>query len=713
MKERIIELLDHDNVSMSISEIADVLGLNDGENFKEVAKAVIALEDEGVLFRSKKDKYSLLSRLGYYQGVISIHDKGFGFLILKDEDDIFIPKDKINEALNNDEVLVQIKKTNAEHRRREGKVIKILKHNFDNLVGTYIDKGEEGVVKIDDKKNKAKIVVKKNKSMGAMTGHKVLVEVYKDLGDNVFEGAIQKIIGHENDPGVDILSVIYRHGIKIPFDDEVLNEATSVPEQIAKEDYEGREDLRDELIITIDGADAKDLDDAVSVKRLDSGNYLLSVHIADVSHYVKEDSALDKSARDRGTSVYLVDRVIPMIPHRLSNGICSLNPNVDRLTMSCDMEIDNAGNVVNSKLYQSVIKTTNRMTYSDCNAILESGDKKLSEEYFHLLEMLYMMRRLSKILRNKRTDRGALDFELPEAKIIVDDQGFPIDVELRERGTSEKIIEDFMLAANETVAETMHWLNLPFVYRIHDKPKEQKIVQFYNFVRILGYKIKGKTEDIHPMALSKALDQLQGEEEGSILRTLLLRSMQKAVYSPLNIGHFGLASKNYTHFTSPIRRYPDLMVHRLIREYIINGDVSRADYWATELHSILDHSSNKERTAQKCEYDVRDMKMAEYMSKHIGEEFDGVVSSVLNFGMFIELPNTVEGLVHVLDMKDDYYHYDEQRLCLVGERRKKTYKIGTKVKIRVTSTDKDKGTIDFEVVDTKKRKRWHREGNSK
>jgi ribonuclease R len=319
--------------------------------------------------------------------------------------------------------------------------------------------------------------------------------------------------------------------------------------------------------------------------------------------------------------------------------------------------------------------------------------------------MLYMMRRLSKILRNKRTNRGALDFELPEAKIIVNDEGKPVDVELRQRGTSEKIIEDFMLAANETVAETMHWLHLPFVYRIHDKPKEQKIVQFYNFVRILGYKIKGKTEDIHPMALSQALDQLQGEEEGSILRSLLLRSMQKAVYSPVNIGHFGLASKNYTHFTSPIRRYPDLMVHRLIREYIINGDVSRADYWAKELGTILDHSSTKERTAQQCEYDVRDMKMAEYMSQFIGEEFEGVVSSVLNFGMFVELPNTVEGLVHVLEMKDDYYHYDERRLSLIGERRKKTYKIGTKVKIRVISTDKDKGTIDFEVVQNKKQKR--------
>ena len=698
MKERIIKILDHDNVGLTIAEISEVLEMSDASDFREVSKAVIALEDEGLLYRSKKDKYSLISRLGFYQGIVSIHDKGFGFLLLKDEDDIFISKDNMNGALNNDEVLVQISSSVNSTRSREGKIIKIIKHNFDNLVGTYIEKNDVGFLKLDDPKNKAHIFINKNRNMGAMTGHKVLVEVFKELGELKFEGAVKKIIGHENDPGVDILSCIYGHGITIPFEEEVMDQAINVPETIKEDDLKGREDLREELIITIDGADAKDLDDAVSVKKLENGNFLLNVHIADVSHYVTEDSPLDLSARGRGTSVYLVDRVIPMLPHRLSNGICSLNPNVDRLTMSCDMEIDFEGNIVNSLLYQSVINTTNRMTYSDVNQILEKGNQELSEKYSHLLDMLYLMRRLSKILRKKRVSRGALDFELPESKIIVDDKCVPTRIELRERGTSEKIIEDFMLAANETVAETMHWLNLPFVYRIHDKPKEQKIIQFYNFVRILGYKIKGSTTDIHPKALSSAIDQLSEAEESSILRTLLLRSMQKAVYTPMNIGHFGLASKNYTHFTSPIRRYPDLLVHRLIREYIVNGDVTRAEYWAKELGPMLDHASSKERTAAQCEYDVRDMKMAEYMSKHIGEIFEGIVSSVLNFGMFIELPNTIEGLVHVTDMKDDYYYYDDRRIALIGERKKKTYKIGTKVRVKCIAADKQKGTIDFAIA---------------
>jgi len=617
--------------------------------------------------------------------------------------------------MHGDIVLVRVS-TQSSGSRREGTVEKIIERGLTQIVGTYSESNHFGFVIPDDKKIANDIFIPKAAKNGAVDGHKVVVKLtaYPE-GRTSAEGEVIQILGHKNDPGVDILSIIHNNGLPLEFPDDVLQQAIDTPETIAESDLENRRDLREQVIVTIDGADAKDLDDAVTVTKLDNGNYRLGVHIADVSHYVTEGSPIDREAYDRGTSVYLVDRVIPMIPHRLSNGICSLNPKVDRLTLSCDMEIDSAGHVVNHEIFQSVIKTTERMTYSDVNKILVDKDEELREKYEPLVPMFEDMEQLAAILREKRMNRGAIDFDFKEAKVLVDEEGHPTDVVIRERSVAEKLIEEFMLVANETVAEHFHWMDVPFIYRIHEDPKEEKLQRFFEFITNFGYVVKGKANDIHPRALQEIVEAVEGTPEEVVINTVLLRSMQQAKYDPESLGHFGLSTDYYTHFTSPIRRYPDLIVHRLIRTYLIEGktDSATLEHWGMIMPDIADHTSKRERRAVDAERETDDLKKAEYMLDKIGEEFDGMISSVTNFGMFVELPNTIEGLVHVSAMNDDYYRFDERHLAMIGERNAKVFRIGDEIKVKVINVNKEERAIDFEVAGMINNRRKRENGDRK
>lgn len=588
--------------------------------------------------------------------------------------------------------------------RQEGTIIRIIERGTTELVGTYTESKNFGFVLPDNKRWTSDIFVPKSASMGAVDGHKVVVKITSYPQDRLSaEGEVIQILGHKNDPGVDILSVIHKHHLPLAFPEDVMEHANSVPETISEEDLKDRRDLRDEVIVTIDGADAKDLDDAVTVTKLENGNYKLGVHIADVSHYVTEGSPIDREAAERATSVYLVDRVIPMIPHRLSNGICSLNPKVDRLTLSCEMEINHLGDVVNHEIFQSVIKTTERMTYSDVRSILEDEDEALLKRYEPLVPMFQEMGKLASILREKRMRRGAIDFDFKEAKVLVDEDGKPTDVVMRDRSVAEKLIEEFMLVANETVAEHFHWMNVPFMYRVHEDPKEDKLERFFEFVTNFGYAVKGRANEVHPRALQQILEMVQGQPEEVVISTVMLRSMKQARYDADSLGHFGLSTEFYTHFTSPIRRYPDSIVHRLIRTYIINGKVDNETQakWRENLPDIAEHSSNMERRAVEAERETDELKKAEYMLDKIGEEYDGMISSVTNFGLFVELPNTIEGLVHVSYLTDDYYRYDEKHFAMIGERTGNIFRIGDEITIRVVNVNKEERAIDFEIVGMK------------
>jgi ribonuclease R len=522
------------------------------------------------------------------------------------------------------------------------------------------------------------------------------------------EGEVIEILGHKDDPGVDILSVIRKHQLPEAFPAEVMREAEQAPDSITEEEIiqQGRRDLRGLNIVTIDGADAKDLDDAVNVQRLENGHYKLGVHIADVGYYVREGSELDKEAYDRGCSVYLVDRVIPMLPHRLSNGICSLNPQVDRLTMSCEMEFNEQMKVVKHDVFTSVIRTKERMTYSDVRKIVEDEDPELLERYAPLIDDFRLMKELAMKLRDARMRRGAVDFDFEESKIIVDENGKAVDIVKRERSVAEQIIEEFMLAANETVAEHFHWLKVPFLYRIHEDPDPEKLQNFMAFAANFGYHVKGRGNSVHPRSLQDLLEQIQGTKEQTVISTMMLRSMKQAKYDAESTGHFGLAAEFYSHFTSPIRRYPDLVIHRVMREVLENGGAlseKRHEYLATRMPDIAQQSSERERVAVEAERDTEQLKKAEYMLDKVGEEFDAMVSSVTSFGMFIELENTVEGLIRLSALTDDYYHFDEAHMALIGERTSKVFRIGDEVKIRVAKVNMDDHTIDFELLDMKPR----------
>jgi len=692
MEDKIIQILSEDNGAMDVHEIEARLGFNTVDELKELLKELNRLEDEYKIYRTKKDKYMLFNNSNLKLGKLMGTKKGYAFVDIEGDEDVFIAQDNLNGAINNDQVIVEI--TSKKGLRLEGRILKVIERKLQQFVGKVYFKHNKCLIDLDDKKVNLNIIVDPDKSLGAVSGHKVVVRLLNKIDNINYKGAIIKILGHVDDPGVDILSIAAKYEIEDEFPREVEEQLKDIPDHVLEHEYEGRTDLREEVIFTIDGDDTKDIDDAISIEKLDNGNYKLGVHIADVSYYVTEHSALDEEAYKRGTSVYLANTVIPMLPHQLSNGICSLNPNVDRLAVSCVMEIDNNGEVVEYDIFESVIKSRIQMTYKKVNAILE--ENTIAEGYEPYVEKLNLMKELAEILRANKVRKGYIDFDIDEAKIITNEDGEAIDVKLRERGTGEKLIEDFMIAANETVARHITYMEYPFIYRVHGEPNEEKINTFLNFVSILGHSVH-KMKKITPKAMQELLNELKDVKEYNILSPLLLRSMQKAVYDKTNIGHFGLASKCYTHFTSPIRRYPDTTVHRLLRTYLFNKNINMdtINYWDQKLLPLAVHTSERERASIECEREVDDMKMAEYMEKHIGEEFTGVVSSVMSFGMFIELPNKIEGLVRIDDLTDDYYRYDESTFALVGNNNKRGYRLGDEVKVIVKAASKINHTIDF------------------
>ena len=693
MEEKIIELLTNSDKALSVTEINDSLGFSSVDELKELLKVLNKLEDELKIYRTKKDNYLLFTNSHLKIGTMIANKKGYGFVDIEGDEDVFIPPTNMNGAIHGDKVIVEI--TSPKGIDLEGRILKIVDRKFKQMVGEIYYVKNKPFLKLDDDRVKLDIVI--DKTLGAMEGHKVLVKITSKLKDNNYKGEVIKILGHKNDPGVDILSITNEMGIPDTFSENVMKELDNIPDEVKEEDLVNRTDLREEVIFTIDGDDTKDIDDAISIEKVGK-NYKLGVHIADVSYYVKPNTALDSEAFDRGTSVYLADRVIPMLPHKLSNGICSLNPNVDRLALSCIMEIDENGNVVDYDILQTIIKSRIQMTYKKVNQILE--ENSVPKGYEEYIDKLRMMADLAKILRKNKENRGYIDFDIDESKIIVDDKGKAIDVTLRNRGTGEKLIEDFMIAANETVATHIYYMELPFIYRVHGEPNEEKINNFMRFLNILGYKVKEDIKKITPKTMQNILNQLKDKKEFHLLSGLLLRSMQKAIYDTNNIGHFGIASKCYTHFTSPIRRYPDTTVHRLLHTYLFDNNINNEtiSYYERELPFVAEHTSNMERRSIECERAVDDMKKAEYMMDHIGEEYDGIISSVLNFGMFVELPNLIEGLVRLDSLKGDYYTYDETTFTIRGNKDKRGYRLGDSVRVKVIAADKEKRTIDFEVV---------------
>lgn len=698
MRDRILNILKQQDRTYTIFELKDILGLDTTEEIEQMMRVLNDLESNLTIYHTNKDKYMAFEYSHLKKGKIAVSDKGFGFVLMEDEDDIHVDKEHLNGAIDGDLVIVEITNKNT-GAKKEGRVLRIASRNYGPLVGEYSYNDGNPTIIPNDKKIKQKVVLTKDSMKDAVDGHIVVANVIKELDRNTILAEITTIIGHKNDVGVDVESIVYKHMFSPKFPDEVLEELKDIPDEVREEDKKGRKDLTNITIFTIDGDDTKDIDDAISIKKLDNGNYELGVHIADVSYYVKPGTKLYDEAYERGTSVYLVDRVIPMLPHKLSNGICSLNPNVERLAQSCVMEIDNKGNVVSHDIFESIIKSRIQMTYKKVNKWLDEGI--VEEGYEKYTNDLTLMKELADILRKSREVRGAIDFDTDEAKIIADDTGKPIDVILRERASGEKMIEDFMIVANETVASHVFYMELPFIYRVHGTPKEEKINDFLDFVSSLGYKITGKVNIKYPSSVQHVLDQLKDKKEYKILSSLMLRAMQKAVYQPENIGHFGLASKIYTHFTSPIRRFPDTTVHRLLRTYLYENDQSKKtiDYFKEYLPILTEHASMKERDAIECEREVEDMKMAEYMMDHVGEEFTGIISGVTSFGMFVELPNMIEGLVHISDIKGDYYNYDERSMSLVGQKHKKRYKIGDEVNVICKSASKEESFIDFEIKD--------------
>ena len=697
MKEKVINILKNSDKALSIYEIQDSLGIKEVDDIKELNDVLQSLEEEIIIYHTNKHKYMLLEDSHLHKGIMRINKKGFGFVEIGNNcDDIYVSENNINGAIHGDVVLVEII-SKKKAKDVEGRILKIVKRSVTKYIGEINFKKNNGYVTLDDNKIKIEIEVKKENSMNAVDGHKVVVELDKKINNHKYQGKVVEIIGHKNDPGVDILSIVHKYNINTEFPDDVKEQVKQMPMEVSSEELRGRTDLREEEIFTIDGDDTKDIDDAISIKKLPNGHYELGVHIADVSYYVEEGSPLDNEAMERGTSVYLVDRVIPMLPHELSNGICSLNPNVDRLAISCVMEFDSKGKQVNYDIFPSVIRSRIQMTYKKVNDILENNI--IAEGYEDYVDSLRLMQELADILRNMKISRGYIDFEVDEAKILVDENCVPTDVVLRNRGTGEMLIEDFMIAANECVATHIYFMNIPFVYRVHDVPKEEKIRSYLSFIGTLGYQIPGDIKDFKPKTLQRLIEFLSDKEEFKILSSLLLRSMQKAIYQPENIGHYGLASTCYTHFTSPIRRYPDTTVHRLLRTYLFNKDMSGSTirHWKEKLVYVTDHSSSRERAAVDCEREVEDMKMAEYMEQHIGEEFEGMISTVTNFGMFVELDNLIEGLVPIKDM-NDYFRYDEMTMSLTGERSHVKYTIGERVIVKVVRASKEEKIIDFEIV---------------
>lgn len=704
MKEKILEILKEETKGQNINEINNKLHLRGMEEITELEDNLKELVTEGILHMSKNREYMLMSNTKSLKvGKLRINKNGNGFVECEPED-IFVHSNDLNGAINGDFVEVEIK-TRLNDPEPEGYIRNILKRDLKNVVGEMVKDKKTLAFKPDDEKLNIAVKLTKESMKGCVEGHKVIISIIKEIGNRTFLGKVEKIIGHKNDPGVDILTIAAKHSIETEFSEEVKRELKNIPDEVCENDLIGRTDLTKEMIFTIDGDDTKDIDDAISVKR-DGKNYVLGVHIADVSNYVKVGSALYDSAFSRGTSSYLADTVIPMIPHQLSNGICSLNPEVIRLTISCVMTIDGNGKVISYDIFPSYIKSRKQMTYKNVNKILD--ENIIPEGYGEFADTLKLMHELSKILRQEKINRGYIDFGIDEAKVIQDENGKAIDIVKRVQGTGEKLIEDFMIAANETVATHISNLDLPFIYRVHDLPNAEKIEDFSNLIKQMGYQIHTNLNKITPVTMQKLLNEFRDKDEFVILSDMLLRSMKKAIYSTNNIGHFGLASKNYTHFTSPIRRFPDLTVHRLLRTYLFENriDMETINFNAKYLIDVAEHSSETEVNSVEAERDVLDMKMAEYMESHIGEEYEGIISGVTNFGMFVELDNLIEGLVHISTL-DGFYTYVPEMLSLISANKKNKYRIGDKVKIIVTNANKNQGIIDFELV------KGEKNGNSK
>ncbi|RDY24384.1 ribonuclease R [Romboutsia maritimum] len=702
LKESLLGLINEDAYNpLKKEELAVIFDIHSSEmpmfyNFLD------ELEEDGYICRTKKGKILSPNQMGYYVGKFISHRKGFGFVESDKEytQDLFIPSDSINGAMHNDRVMAEIVVPATEDKRAEGNIIKVITREITTVVGLFKPSKSFGFVIPDDKKFNKDIYIPKKFFSGASENDKVVCEITVwPQEDRKPEGKIIEILGQKGERGVEIDSIIRAHGLPEEFPKKVLDEAEFVAQPIPEEEIERRLDIRNLKTFTIDGDDAKDLDDAVSIEKLPNGNFNLGVHIADVTHYVKEKSKLDKEALKRATSVYLVDKVIPMLPKKLSNGVCSLNPFEDKLTLSVFMEIDHNGKVVKYDIKETIINSKARMTYTEVSDILEKDDEKLKETFSNLVEEFKDAETLARILMNRRTKRGALDFDFPEAKIILNKEGEVVDIKHYERRISNKMIEEFMLVSNETIAEHYFWLGIPFVYRIHETPSAEKMETLSKFIATFGYTIKGDMEEVHPKALQAIIAQIKGKREEEAISTIMLRSLKQARYSPDCAGHFGLAAQYYSHFTSPIRRYPDLQIHRIIKEHLNNKiNKKRQD----QLTNIVDYastqSSERERAAELAERDVHDFYKCMYMKDKIGEEYDGIISSVTSFGMFVELDNTVEGLIRLANINDDYYIYDEMSYTIIGERTRKTYKIGDPVRIKVDNVNVDFREIDFELL---------------
>ncbi len=710
-KEKILFYIENEAVRpLSEEELAEQLGADTVEQLVQLKAILQELEQEGLLVLSRKNRYGLPAQFNLLTGKISRHPKGFGFLIAEDRDqeDLYIHASDLNGALNGDKVIARVKRPagfdtrTGTKFRAEGEVIRILQRNVQHIVGTFENSKHFGFVVPDDKKFGSDIFIAKENMNGARNGMKVLVEIITwPQKTRSAEGKIVQLIGYKDSPGVDILSIIYRHDLPQEFPADVLAAADGIPETIDEQEIAKRRDLRDLLMITIDGDDAKDLDDAVSVQRLENGNYLLGVHIADVGHYVREDHTLDKEALGRATSIYLVDRVIPMLPQKLSNGMCSLNAGEDRLAMTCMMEVDAKGIVVAHEIFESVIHVNYRMTYQKVTAMLTEADEVLCNQYALILPMLKEMAELQGILEKKRLRRGAIEFNFPESKVILDKKGHPIRIEWRERGIADKIIEEFMLCANETVAEHYFWMEVPFLYRVHEEPKTEDVMDVNKFLQALGYSIKGAGNTIHPKAYQSIVETVAGKTEEKIVNSVLLRSMQHARYDTDALGHFGLSAQYYSHFTSPIRRYPDLAIHRVIKELLHNGeqlDKKRVETLTKKMAQYAEQSSQREKVAEEAERDSVDLKKVEFMKPFVGETFVGKISGVTSFGLFVQLENSVEGLVHISTLVDDFYQYRPESFSLLGEHSRKIYQLGQEIKVRLTRVNIEDRQIDFEAV---------------
>lgn len=712
MREKILKLLQSDSYHpMVANQIFQLLNLKDSKEFTQLVKTLNQLEDEGEITHNSRGEYATFEKLNLAKGIIDVKDGGYAF-VDTDLGGIFIKSDNINGAITYDEVLVEYYLDNL--GRYEGKVVKIIKRNTRVIVGPVSRLRQKAIVRSIDSKIKLLVFIKEKDLKKAKVNDIVKVEITEYFPNMTADGKVVEVYGNKHLPGLDITSMVLSSGVPVEFPEDVRKEIKTIPNKIDSEVILQKNpkirDLRDKLIITIDGDDAKDLDDAISLEYNDSGNYHLGVYIADVSHYVQEKSPLDTEALNRGTSVYLPDRVIPMLPKELSNGICSLNEKVDRLVMACEMEIDHDGKIINHDIFEAIINNKHRMTYSNVNAMLEDKNQAIRDAYFDIYPMLKQMNELAKTLRNKRIKRGSFEFESLEPRLILDQNGKVVDIVLRKQRSAEKLIEEFMLAANETVAEAMTWLNVPFIYRVHEEPSDEKITKLLETLDLFGYNVKIKNKKAMPKKLQEVLLSLENDEEKDseelskdiIINQMMIRSMSKAKYQEYNIGHFGLASECYTHFTSPIRRYPDLLVHRLVKQFMLGEDevtvTSPVEYFASKVNYASIQSSKTEKRAEVLERDCVDYKKVEYASRFIGTITSGLLTSITNFGVFITLDNSIEGLVKYADMQDDYYDVDDKFGRIVGERNHKVYQIGDRLTVKIVSANLEKSEINFKII---------------